>query len=212
MSTEQRNQGKTIASAAKFLPFLDLLKTQGVSGKLLDLGCGTGRQVLAAAEAGFDAYGIDFSREAIALATRSAAAAQLQATAHFRFGNILQLPYADAEFSVLSDNACLQHISPMDWDLYVQNTTRVLKPGGLFRVRAWSANAEFFTKDKGTLHTDRWTKINGKEWTYFFNEGKKKKMLSQNFSVVSTEEVPLAQDTTKLFWVVLLQKKEVVAE
>ncbi len=206
MEKSQTSKEKLIPSAAKFLPFLELLKTRGISGKLLDLGCGTGRQVLAAAEAGFDAYGIDFSREAIALALRSVQAGQMQSTAHFKYGNILQLPYADAEFDVLSDNACLQHISPMDWDLYAHNTARVLKPGGLFRIRAWSANAEFFTTAKDAAHNDRWTKVNGKEWAYFFNEGEIQKMLEKDFTAISAEEVMLAQDQTKLFWVVLLQK------
>lgn len=197
-------------AAAKFLPFLELLKERGVSGKFLDLGCGTGRQVIAAAQAGFTAYGIDFSREEVAIAARSAAAAHLQEKAQFSYGNILQLPFGSAEFDVLSDNACLQHISPMDWDLYAQNTARVLKPGGLFRIRAWSSNADFFNIAKDPTHTDRWTKVNGKEWAYFFNEGEIAKMLAKDFSVVSAEEVPLAQDQTKLFWVVLLQKKSEV--
>lgn len=204
MNTEEKE--KPALSATKFLPFLESLKKRSITGKLLDLGCGTGRQVIAAAEAGFDAYGIDFSREAIALAVRSVAAAKVQNGAHFRYGNILQLPYGDAEFSVLSDNACLQHVSPMDWDLYTQNAARVLEPNGLFRIRAWSSNAEFFTKDKGTIHTDRWTKINGKEWTYFFDAGEIEKMLVKDFTVVSAEEVAPAQDPSKLFWVILFQK------
>jgi len=47
---------------------IDLLKRLGARGRILDVGCACGFFIEAALKHGFDAYGIEFSKEAVAIA------------------------------------------------------------------------------------------------------------------------------------------------
>jgi 2-polyprenyl-3-methyl-5-hydroxy-6-metoxy-1,4-benzoquinol methylase len=52
--------------------FLALARSGALTGRVLDVGCGTGEHALMAAELGLDATGIDFSPRAIRLAEQKA--------------------------------------------------------------------------------------------------------------------------------------------
>jgi len=60
-----------------------------VPGRLLDLGCGTGRHVVHFARRGFEATGVDLSRHMLAVARRKLAAAGCQA--NLVYGDITRL-------------------------------------------------------------------------------------------------------------------------
>src|SRR5258706_14383421 len=53
---------------ATFRTRIELIKKHKPSGKLLDLGCACGFMIEAALDAGYDAWGVEFSREAIGAA------------------------------------------------------------------------------------------------------------------------------------------------
>jgi ubiquinone/menaquinone biosynthesis C-methylase UbiE len=189
-----------------FLGFLDYLKERKITGKFLDVGCGIGRHLLAAAESGFEVYGIDFSKSEIEMAEDVVAKSAMANSIHLKCGNVLQLPYGDAEFEVVNDEGCLHHVSPLDWSLYLQNIYRVLKTGGLFHVKAYSLNSDFYKLEKDLSHADRWTKIRGKDWTYFFREGELEKLFEKQFKTLETLEITHSKDATKKFWVMTFQK------
>lgn len=118
--------------------FDQLLKGRIVEGmKVLDAGCGSGRNVQYLMQAGVTVYGADAAAEAIQevrwLAQR--VAPELPAE-NFTVADLTQLPFPDKHFDAVICSAVLhfsqdeQHFSQM-----VQEMWRVLKPGGMFFCR-----------------------------------------------------------------------------
>lgn len=96
------------------------------TGRLLDIGCGAGRAVLALNKAGYTVSGIDLSL-AMLLAGR-----KLSAEAQFSTANLLALPLADHAFdAVLMFFGALQHIpGQTSRRQAMAELARVTRPGG----------------------------------------------------------------------------------
>lgn len=118
------------------------------TGRLLELGCGDGKFSLELAKKGFDVYGVDISRTAIAWAIEKAKIYNLKAD--FRVGDVLNLKgYNDEYFDLVIDGSCLHCIIGKDRNLCLNSVYRVLKPGGFFHVRTWCGEI----KDEETRKT-----------------------------------------------------------
>jgi len=102
------------------------------SGKLLELGCGSGGLTLRLSQRGFEVYGIDISPTAITWAKEKATEQAIKAD--FREGNVLDLPYPDDYFDIVVDGHCLHCIIGDDRKSFFSNAYRVLKNEGLFIV------------------------------------------------------------------------------
>jgi SAM-dependent methyltransferase len=111
-------------------------------GRVLELGCGTGRITLPLARAGVSVVGVDLSAPMLARAVRRAQAWRKTATRSQRRklqllrSDIRVLPFADAKFaSVLAPYGILQSLlSDKDLNATLRSVARVLKPGGLFGI------------------------------------------------------------------------------
>ena len=92
-------------------------------------GCGTGHDVRAWAQAGFDAYGFDIAPSGIRLANEKTAAAGLNAT--FQLADFLrdEPPF---QFDWLFEHTLFCAIQPKERDDYVRAVLRWLKPGGQY--------------------------------------------------------------------------------
>lgn len=95
---------------------------------MLDIGCGWGRWMVAAAKAGWRPRGVDLKSEA-------AAAANRVLNAHgYRNGAIsaqlTSLPFPDSHFELVFSYSVLQHVSRERARACVGEIQRVLKPGG----------------------------------------------------------------------------------
>jgi len=92
-------------------------------------GCGTGHDVRAWAQAGFDAFGCDIAPSAIRLATERTKAAGL--TAQFQLANFLrdEPPF---QFDWLFEHTLFCAIHPGERDDYVRAVLRWLKPDGQY--------------------------------------------------------------------------------
>jgi ubiquinone/menaquinone biosynthesis C-methylase UbiE len=113
--------------------------------RVLDLGCGEGRHVIAAcALDGVDAVGVDLSLDDLATARQRMQA--FDATDNgpdtplfaLLAGDALRLPFADATFDAVICSEVLEHIP--DYRAALVEIQRVLKPGGYFCAsvpRAW---------------------------------------------------------------------------
>lgn len=102
-------------------------------GRLLDLGCGTGRLLLPFAQSGFCVVGVDLSEEMLRVATAKAATAGV--VIHCIQANIVQLEaLADRSFDYA---ACLfstlgMVIGDAERQRVIAHAFRLLRPGGKF--------------------------------------------------------------------------------
>lgn len=96
--------------------------------RFLDLGCNWGRWVIAAAQRGYTAVGIDPNLDAL-LAARHVAA-EVGADASFVCGDARRLPFAGSVFDVCYSYSVLQHFSKDDTMEALDEVRRVLRTNG----------------------------------------------------------------------------------
>lgn len=103
--------------------------------RTLDVGCGLGYAVIQyASRARVEAHGIDYAENMIAGANAlfQRETPELKGTASFHHASVLELPFPEAHFDVVSSSRCLMAL--LDWELQKKallEIRRVLKPGGL---------------------------------------------------------------------------------
>ena len=102
--------------------------------KVLDVGCGTGNQAIAAARTGAHVTGADIATNLLEQARARAAAQSLKT--NFVEGDAEELPFADAEFDVVySQFGAMFAPRP---DRVASEFKRVCKPGGLIAMANWT--------------------------------------------------------------------------
>jgi len=122
--------------------FDQLLKGRLPPGtRLLDAGCGGGRNLVYFLRAGFEVYGVDESAESISRVRRLAAALNPALPAgNFAVAAVEQMPLPDDHFGAVLSSAVLhfardrEHFRAMLGEMW-----RVLRPGGLFFARLASS-------------------------------------------------------------------------
>ena len=105
--------------------------------RVLDAGCGDGRNLHFFLRSGFECFGIDTDAEAIELIRRRAARlAPALPAENFVTGNIEQLPWASESMDAVICSAVL-HFSADEahFGRMIDGLWRVLAPGGLFFAR-----------------------------------------------------------------------------
>lgn len=102
--------------ARKLQPWKDM--------RLLDVACGTGQWLGAAAALGAIPAGIDISQKALEVCRRSLPGAELHC------GSAEQLPFADRQFDVVSCLGALEHF--LDAQAALREMVRVAKPSAIF--------------------------------------------------------------------------------
>ena len=99
-------------------------------GRALDLGCGTGSNVIYLTQLGWEAIGVDFAPQAIEIARSRAAAAGAPAT--FTVGDVTRLRGAGitGSFDLVIDIGCYHAIPARRRDAYRTEVAAVTRPGG----------------------------------------------------------------------------------
>jgi tellurite methyltransferase len=102
--------------------------------RVLDAGCGGGRNLIYFFRNGFNTSGVDQSSEAIAqIRSLAAQLAPHLPEDNFRAATIEQMPFDDESFDVVISSAVLHFArDEAHWHSMVQEMWRVLKPGGIF--------------------------------------------------------------------------------
>ena len=117
--------------------------------RLLDAGCGTGQNLRELAGHG-RAVGVDLSPEALSFCTRRGVTGVR--------GNLLQLPFPDACFDVVTSFDVLYHAWVKDDLAVVRELVRVLRPGGLLLVRVPALKLLWGAHDEAVLSRHRYTR------------------------------------------------------
>jgi SAM-dependent methyltransferase len=110
----------------------------GISGSAVDLGCGTGDNVLELARRGVDAWGVD--RVAAALEAARGKAAERGLTATFVQGDALDPGALGRRFDTVLDCGLFHVISEEDRRRYVAELPRALEPGGRFLMLGFATS------------------------------------------------------------------------
>jgi len=118
--------------------FDQLLKGRMVPGmRVLDAGCGSGRNVVYFLKSGYEVFAVDESDQAIErLRQLAARLAPHLPQENFKTDPVEMIRFEDIEFDVVLSSAVL-HFARDDrhWMAMVEAMWRVLKPGGIFFAR-----------------------------------------------------------------------------
>lgn len=118
--------------------FAQLAGSGAITGRVLDVGCGTGEHTLMAAALGLEATGIDLSALALQAAQRKARERSL--TARFLHHDALRLPELGEVFDTVLDSLVLHAFGGPDRARYLDGIRRALRPGGRLFVLCYSDN------------------------------------------------------------------------
>lgn len=110
---------------------------------LLEAGCGSGANLWALAREGFDAHGLDLSAEGLALCAEMLRSWNVQA--ELREGDMTSLPYAPAAFDAVLDVFSSYCLDEPGFARFLDDVTRVLKPGGRFFTFTPHKGSDAFT-------------------------------------------------------------------
>lgn len=112
------------------------------AGRVLDLGCGPGRNALHLAARGFEVDAVDLSPAAVAWAAERAREAGVEG-ARFHCGDAFALAGTElaGPYDLVYDSGCFHHLPPHRRVSYLALLERVLAPGGLFGLTCFAAGA-----------------------------------------------------------------------
>lgn len=103
-------------------------------GRALDLGCGTGTNVITMTQHGWQAVGVDFAPRAIRMAKRKARQAGVQAA--FYVQDVTRLHGIEGPFDLILDMGCYHNLSDEASQVYREQIRRLLAPGGTYLLYA----------------------------------------------------------------------------
>ncbi len=110
--------------------------------KILDIGCGHGRDAALFASKGLEVTGIDYSESLLKLARRAAP------NARFVLMDFEDLSFPEETFDGAIASASLYHIPKKNLPAVIKKVYGVLKKGGLFFAVIREGNEEKFTEEQ----------------------------------------------------------------
>jgi SAM-dependent methyltransferase len=110
--------------------------------RILDAGCGSGRNLVYFLREGFDVCAVDSSPEAVArVRSLAASLAPRLPPENFRLEPVERMSFADGAFDAVISSAVLHFAGDEShWREMVGEMWRVLKPGGIFFARLASSD------------------------------------------------------------------------
>ncbi len=100
--------------------------------KVLELGCGPGRNAFFFTENGCQVDAVDSSKEALRWADERAKERGLKV--NFLYENLFDLQVEEGSYDIVYDSGCLHHIAPHRRIGYLDIVNKALKPGGYYAV------------------------------------------------------------------------------
>lgn len=134
------------------------------SMRILDAGCGSGRNLVYFLREGFDVCGVDISADAVAhVRSLARALAPRLPEENFRREPVEKMSFGDESFDAVLSSAVLHFARDEEhWLAMMREMWRVLKPGGIFFARlASTAGVESYIEHLGG---SRYRLRGGVEW------------------------------------------------
>ena len=113
-----------------------LAETGQITGSILDVGCGTGENVLYLAEHGYAAAGVDGAPTAINKARAKAKRRGLNAS--FEVADALNLPTPERQFDTVIDSGLFHVFSDDERPRFMESLGRVVRSGGTYFLMCFS--------------------------------------------------------------------------
>jgi len=165
---------------------LDFMENQ--EGKVLDMGCGSGRYMIKKKNQEY--YGIDFSREMIKLAKKKAKI--LGINAELKVAGVDKIPYPDNFFdSALYDSSLHCIHSKIKRKNSLKELFRVLKPEGIAKINVWNKEAKRF-RNKKKKDTVKWTTKGPRSYYFYDPKELYKEIEDAGFKILIKKEPTLA--------------------
>ena len=151
-------------------------------GKVLEVGCGNGKTVLALSKKGFRVTGVDFSRKAIDMCRET-----IPTAGDFVCTSVTNLPFEDSSFDGVVAFHVLEHLTADEMTEAVDELSRILAPGSHLLLRCFA---------KGDMRSEKGTEIddssvirgNGIFYHYYSEEELKKSFQSFECRSIITKE------------------------
>jgi ubiquinone/menaquinone biosynthesis C-methylase UbiE len=99
--------------------------------RVLDLGCGTGRQCVRMAEKGYRIVGVDISEEMVRVAKKNIESLGIDENADFVLADAEHLPLVDESFDACIAVGTLHHVPKPD-SVVLEASRKIVKGGGFF--------------------------------------------------------------------------------
>ncbi|PFD96127.1 SAM-dependent methyltransferase [Bacillus cereus] len=109
-------------------------------GKVLEFGCGPGRNAIYFAEKGCLVDAVDLSQKSIQWATERAK--EKNVNVNFIYNNIFDLKIKENTYDIVYDSGCFHHIAPHRRMNYINLVKKALKPGGYFAITCFVQGGE----------------------------------------------------------------------
>jgi ubiquinone/menaquinone biosynthesis C-methylase UbiE len=157
------------------------------NGKILDAGCGPGRDSRRFSELGYSVVGVDLADRMVAFAKR------LAPSVDFRVMDIRSMEFPDASFDGAWANSSLMFMKKKDAPRALRELHRVMKKGGCMFLRFKEGEGEGMAVDKRYGDAEKYTAYYGRDELIKLIEG-------SGFSVMLTDrESPPYQYATHSF-------------
>jgi SAM-dependent methyltransferase len=164
-------------------------------GRVLELGCGNGRNARYFAGRGCQIDAVDFSREAIAWAMEKNGDAD-QGIAYI-CKSIFELDIRKPKYDIIYDSGCFHHLPPHRRCGYLELVKGALKPTGRFALVC-------FTPDGGSRLDDfevykQWKLADGVGQGLGYASSQLSEVFSRSFEILSLRKMEPAPPDRKLF-------------
>jgi ubiquinone/menaquinone biosynthesis C-methylase UbiE len=108
-------------------------------GKILDIGCGNGRNLLYFAKRGFEVYGLDFSKEMVEQAKEMFKKNKIEIKEkQLIVADMRNIPFENENFDYVISVASLHHLPKKDHQEAIEEIKRVLKRNGECIISVWN--------------------------------------------------------------------------
>ncbi|OGF50411.1 MAG: hypothetical protein A2231_02645 [Candidatus Firestonebacteria bacterium RIFOXYA2_FULL_40_8] len=161
-------------------------------GKVLELGCGAGNNLIYLAKKGFEVYGIDHSEEAISWAKEKTGKENVKAGLSVGDAALLK-DFKDSFFDFVFDGGVSYYVCGKARKTFFDNINRVLKPGGFCYIAAQHSDEK--PKVEITKGSFRWSPKegtfyrDGKEWaSYRLSKEIIEEVTSARFKIVNIKK------------------------